>query len=47
MHSNTIRHRMKRIAGIVDIDLDDPEQVLAIRLQTQALRVGPQHGSAR
>ena len=47
VHSNTIRHRMKRIAGIVDIDLDDPEQVLAIRLQTQALRVGPQHGSAR
>ncbi|MDI6908578.1 PucR family transcriptional regulator [Nocardioides sp.] len=40
VHPNTIRHRMKRIADIVDIDLEDPEQVLAIRLQAQAIRSG-------
>lgn len=38
VHPNTIRHRMKRIAEIVEIDLEDPEQVLAIRLQAQAIR---------
>ncbi|MGW1550795.1 PucR family transcriptional regulator [Streptomyces sp. NPDC002346] len=38
VHPNTIRHRMKRIAALVEVDLQDPEQVLAIRLQAQAYR---------
>ncbi len=38
VHPNTIRHRMKRIATLVEVDLQDPEQVLAMRLQAQAYR---------
>lgn len=42
VHPNTIRHRMKRIASLVEVDLQDPEQVLAMRLQAQAYRTAQQ-----
>lgn len=38
VHPNTLRQRMKRIRTLVDLDLENPEQVLAIRLHAQALQ---------
>jgi hypothetical protein len=38
VHPNTLRQRMKRILTLVTLDLEDPEQVLAIRLHAQALQ---------
>ena len=38
VHPNTLRHRMRRIAELVDLGLDDPTATLALRLQTTAAR---------
>jgi hypothetical protein len=37
VHPNTLRYRMARLAEVVEIDLDDPETRLALRLQLRAL----------
>ncbi len=39
VHPNTLRHRMKRLAEVVDLDLGDPRQRLALQLQLEAARV--------
>lgn len=42
VHPNTLRQRLKRIRTLVPVDLENPEQTLAIRLHAQALqRRGP------
>ena len=42
VHPNTLRHRMKRLADVVELDLGDPGQRLALQLQLEAARVrGP------
>ena len=38
VHPNTLRHRMRRIAELADLDLTDPTVTLALRLQTTAAR---------
>jgi hypothetical protein len=38
VHPNTLRHRMKRLAEVVDLDLTDPRQRLALQLQLEAAR---------
>ena len=38
VHPNTLRHRMRRLAQEVTIDLDDPGHRLALRLQLEAVR---------
>lgn len=37
IHPNTLRYRMRRLADVVELDLDDPEARLALRLQLRAL----------
>jgi DNA-binding PucR family transcriptional regulator len=37
VHPNTLRYRMQRLSEVVDIDLHDPEERLALRLQLRAL----------
>jgi DNA-binding PucR family transcriptional regulator len=37
VHPNTLRYRMQRLSGVVDLDLHDPETRLALRLQLRAL----------
>jgi DNA-binding PucR family transcriptional regulator len=32
LHSNTLRHRLARIAEVTGLDLDDPQQRLAVSL---------------
>lgn len=45
VHPNTLRHRMRRITELVELDLDDPTVTLALRLQTTAARrEALQHG---
>ncbi len=39
VHPNTLRHRMKRLAELVDLDLADPGQRLALQLQLEAARL--------
>jgi len=36
VHPNTLRHRMKRLTGVVDLDLADPRERLALQLQLEA-----------
>jgi hypothetical protein len=38
LHTNTLRHRMKRIGEIAKLDLTDPRQRLALQLQIAAVR---------
>ncbi|TWD83072.1 DNA-binding PucR family transcriptional regulator [Kribbella amoyensis] len=38
LHTNTLRHRMKRIGEIADLDLSDPRERLALQLQIAAVR---------
>ncbi|HEU5042710.1 MAG TPA: helix-turn-helix domain-containing protein [Nocardioidaceae bacterium] len=38
VHPNTLRHRMRRVAELVDLDLDDATATLALRLQTTGLQ---------
>ena len=38
LHTNTLRHRMKRIGEIAELDLSDPQQRLALQLQIAAVR---------
>ncbi|MEU4291007.1 helix-turn-helix domain-containing protein [Kribbella sp. NPDC026596] len=38
LHTNTLRHRMKRIGEIADLDLSDPRERLALQLQIAAAR---------
>ncbi|HET8594304.1 MAG TPA: helix-turn-helix domain-containing protein, partial [Intrasporangium sp.] len=37
VHPNTLRYRMRRLTEVVDLDLEDPETRLALRLQLRAL----------
>jgi hypothetical protein len=37
VHPNTLRYRMNRIAELTDVDLDEPQVRLALRLQVAAL----------
>lgn len=37
VHPNTLRYRMRRLGEVADVDLDDPETRLALRLQLRAL----------
>jgi DNA-binding PucR family transcriptional regulator len=37
VHPNTLRYRMARLSELVQIDLDDPQTRLALRLQLRAL----------
>ncbi|HET6626337.1 MAG TPA: helix-turn-helix domain-containing protein [Nocardioidaceae bacterium] len=36
VHPNTLRHRMKRLAEVIELDLRDPRQRLALQLQLEA-----------
>ena len=38
LHTNTLRHRMKRIGEIATLDLTDPKERLALQLQIAAVR---------
>jgi hypothetical protein len=38
LHTNTLRHRMKRIGEIAPLDLSDPRERLALQLQIEAVR---------
>jgi hypothetical protein len=38
LHTNTLRHRMKRIGEIARLDLADPRERLALQLQIEAVR---------
>lgn len=38
LHTNTLRHRMKRIGEIAPLDLSDPRERLALQLQIAAVR---------
>ncbi|WP_432891311.1 PucR family transcriptional regulator [Kribbella sp. CA-245084] len=38
LHTNTLRHRMKRIGEIAELDLSDPRERLALQLQIAAVR---------
>jgi PucR C-terminal helix-turn-helix domain len=38
LHTNTLRHRMKRIGEITALDLSDPRERLALQLQIAAVR---------
>ncbi|ADB31621.1 putative transcriptional regulator, PucR family [Kribbella flavida DSM 17836] len=38
LHTNTLRHRMKRIGEIARLDLSDPRERLALQLQIAAVR---------
>ncbi|MFJ8577944.1 helix-turn-helix domain-containing protein [Micromonospora sp. NPDC093277] len=40
VHPNTLRHRMRRIAEVVPVDLDSPRTRLALQVQLAALRPG-------
>lgn len=40
VHPNTVRYRMARLAELCPIDLDDPAQRLAVRLELARLRAG-------
>ena len=40
LHTNTLRHRMKRIGEIAELDLSDPRERLALQLQIAAVRTG-------
>jgi sugar diacid utilization regulator len=41
LHTNTLRHRMKRIGEIARLDLADPRERLALQLQIEAVRTEP------
>ncbi len=38
VHPNTLRHRLRRLAEVVDVDLDSPRARLALQIQLAALR---------
>ncbi|MEV0158055.1 helix-turn-helix domain-containing protein [Micromonospora sp. NPDC050686] len=40
VHPNTLRHRMRRLAEVVTIDLESPRTRLALQIQLAALRAG-------
>ncbi len=40
VHPNTFRYRMKRLAEIVDVDLENPQVRLALMIQLSGLRLG-------
>ncbi len=40
VHPNTLRHRMRRLAEVVHVDLDSPRTRLALQIQLAALRPG-------
>ena len=37
VHPNTLRYRMRRLTEVIDVDLEDPETRLALRLQLRSL----------
>ena len=39
VHPNTLRHRMKRLAEVVELDLTDADQRLALQLQLEVARL--------
>ena len=48
VHPNTLRHRMKRLGDVVELDLGDPRERLALQLQVEAARVrAPREGGRR
>ncbi|WP_089010011.1 helix-turn-helix domain-containing protein [Micromonospora viridifaciens] len=40
VHPNTLRHRMRRLAEVVQVDLESPRARLALQIQLAALRPG-------
>ncbi|MEU3458008.1 helix-turn-helix domain-containing protein [Micromonospora sp. NPDC006766] len=40
VHPNTLRHRMRRLAEVIQVDLDSPRTRLALQIQLAALRPG-------
>jgi hypothetical protein len=38
LHTNTLRHRMKRVGELTRLDLSDPRERLALQLQIEAVR---------
>ncbi|MER7459884.1 helix-turn-helix domain-containing protein [Micromonospora sp. NPDC126480] len=41
VHPNTLRHRLRRLGEVVDIDLESPRDRLALQIQLAALRQRP------
>ncbi|MCW3818127.1 helix-turn-helix domain-containing protein [Micromonospora sp. DR5-3] len=41
VHPNTLRHRLRRLAEVVHLDLESPRTRLALQIQLAALRPGP------
>jgi hypothetical protein len=41
VHPNTLRHRMGRLTRVVELDLSDPRERLALQLQLEAARARP------
>jgi sugar diacid utilization regulator len=46
VHVITLRHRMRRITALVDLDLGDPRERLALQLQIEAFRTRGRPGAA-
>lgn len=42
IHPNTLRYRLRRLQDLIDVDLDDPRQRLALKLRIESAR---RHGS--
>ena len=40
VHPNTFRYRLRRVAEVAEVDLDDPDQRFALMLQLRVLRPG-------
>lgn len=43
VHPNTVRYRLSRLAPLLPMDLEDPRQRLALRLEIEALRAVRRH----
>jgi hypothetical protein len=43
VHPNTFRYRLRRVAEVAEVDLDDPDQRFALMLQLRVLRPGTRH----
>jgi DNA-binding PucR family transcriptional regulator len=47
LHRNTVAYRIRRILDVLGVDLDDPNQFLAVYLACYASSIQHGHGSAR